>query len=469
MRPDQVLNMCATRMLTLLVACLMLVPSSASASFRNALEAYANRDVVAMHAEIDAALQHDNYDGLILFTTAVRLDFARHPSTSWMEQTQREALFKKLSAAAQRSDISSLRYQDLFYNKITTLGDKIPAAFEALARNNYPYASHFLSRHYLSNHYNQKSYEKSLYWLEQAAGQGLAIAQFQMAGIYLRLESLDQVIPIHRYYAYLPEDKSLGIAWLKKAAASYDHGKAMFDDDGFNLSIMRFFASEMMQLFADKNNAYFYDLKEAYRWLILAEQSPGNYSILSAKRLIRKDQESRSQLEKLHQPREASLPTWIEESRHDSAASVPLFTFKLSRTEYGKPLATQYWLDLYPDGRVFMGIPFWDDSTYNRELLLQISPRRVKQFISELKSIGFADWPATSVPVQCITDDPAAYACPFKKVFAVLNEDKQQSQVFMQHSAHDARDQLRIQRIEALNSLVIKYFDHTAIRLIARD
>ena len=98
---------------TLFLLGLSLLPLTAHADFRKALEAYLNRDGQVMLREVKSAIDHKKYDGLLLFSDAISLDelnSTKYPvNTSLSEEKYKvDGTLETIVAPSQRTELSQL-------------------------------------------------------------------------------------------------------------------------------------------------------------------------------------------------------------------------------------------------------------------------------------------------------------------------------------------------------------------------
>lgn len=369
---------------------LMLITQTAHADFRKALDAYQKRDGDTLLKEVKDAVDKKNDEGLVLFLHAMRIDANTSAKSNLYESfkdkrpikttldfiltpPQRQELFDSLSISANANSSTDVQYLYAGVQKMFGVSktDNWAKTIDEYAKKGSYVANAFntdlLARAQAGDPFSQLSI-------------GLKYLNFvDYAGYGCQQNSKEQICQT--------KDEVKGYALLKQALKTYE--KRGHD----NLGI---YADSMCELFQNTANGDKTKLRQAYLWCVVGINSGG----LHSRKLL--NEINAEGLEKdfniLNIKEFKTLPDWMVETRKEIAKErLPVFSYYAD--DY-----MEYEIDVYEDGIVKIGfgsvnnglsghesgnISFVD---IKKDLLMKVSPKKVKIFLADLKKTGFYTW-----------------------------------------------------------------------------
>ncbi len=383
---------------------LMLMTQTAHADFRKALEAYQNRDGDTLLKEVKDAVDKKNDDGLILFISAMDIDYTTSRMTSFepepksqkldltklkstwetiLTETQQKEIFEMLDSATKRARVEA-RYKFLhssLYKKYTYSIKQHSADVIAKELLELADKGSLSATYQLATSNRKRAYEL---W-EKAANSGSGLAAFMLSMDCLR-------DGVHNYSGCPVKDDVKGAYWLKKAVLSNDTDMSSW--------YMASLADAAGKLYQHGYGQQKPDPKEAYLWYLLMFNSGGYADGLEEMRNIGQlkqvapqldanwdDQDKRIEL--LSLKKLPTLPIWLQEKQQTKQQEKPV----LSLQNYAMRIGEALYLDVYADGRVnfhYSGMLY--SQTENVETTWKLSPKKVQDLMSKIQKLGVDDW-----------------------------------------------------------------------------
>lgn len=474
--------------ITALTVSFLIITQTAHADFRKALNAYQNRDGVAMLKEVKDAVDKKNDYGLMLFLHAMGID----ANTSAKSNLYEGFKDKRQIKTTLDSILAEQQKQELF-NSLAMAANNSPADNQYL----FAYVSRIITRS------KQQDWFKTN---EEYAKKGSYVAHYSSTDLVSKAEAGDPFSQLRLGLKYLnfvdyahygcerdskesicqTKDEAKGYALLKQALKTYE--KRGHD----NLGI---YADSMCDLFQNTANGDKTKLRQAYLWCVVGINS-GGYSSWSLLGKMQKSgslkiavpeidkigdisiQQDRDKLAKsLNLTNFKELPDWIIETRKELAKEKPpVFTYYAD--DY-----IEYEIDVYADGTVKIGFGSTDNGfpghelgninfvDTKKDLLIKTSPKKVKEFLAELKKTGFYDWSINN-QIWSFCDAPDPSQCLPKRYQVVLRDGVKTRRVYLSGLVWDiakigvGRDKETIvtKHIAKVFSLVEKYFPTQQLR-----
>ena len=387
----------------------LMTSSIALADFRKALEAYQKRDGSAMLVEVKDAVDKKNDIGLMLYLSALDLDFTtseHNPVVNEMNTTynsiltqpQQEEMLSLLIDATSNSTADSQYFlmmrtpfrRQLGYRKYINpkqsqalSGSLSQEEIDAIHKlNGYDYSAILgkASAEYAEKGSNLAIFEMYIgsqraenpkkleplqrheYWLTKIAESGHPNAQLQLGLKYISYMGDYGCELLSKEPICQSKDESKSHYWLKRAVKSYEiSAYADFSE----------YARTMSAYFTSTANGDKEKLRQAQLWDSMRKPSWSSAGSMQ--------------------------PDWVVEARKALAKeNAPVFTYYFSDTTYAIfGDEKRYELALYADGQVKAGFssrPVEGILPSNLDLLMKVSPKVMRSFFSDLKKIGFYDW-----------------------------------------------------------------------------
>lgn len=406
---------------------------TAHANFRKALDAYIARDGETMLKEVKDAVDKKNCEGLILFLNAIQIDEQTSKKTSFNDNYQEKidrskmlTTFETILNEVQQKEIKSLLYDaaqnstvdvqfriqfirlfsvktkkalpEDFAKKEESLANEVSLAAVLQARK----SSYSSSQAYKLGY----SKEKKVYWMTKAAELGDSDYALILALRYLNYADPLGISPtqaecqsVYNHNLCFKKDEAKGFYWLQKA----------IENSNKNNLNMRQTAYHVGNVLRAKFDTKTPNLHQAYLWYLLGLNSPNfgesttsgglndNHFISALKDMhdsgelkvaaskldaVWDDKEKRD--EKLNLKYLAQLPHWLLEVKDKEKQNKPIFSYTTKTQNF-------YKIDVYSDGKVWLQLNSLVPNR-NRDMYMQVPPKRVQEFTKKLKQLGFDDW-----------------------------------------------------------------------------
>jgi hypothetical protein len=453
---------------------------TAHANFRNALEAYQKRDGTKLLLEVKDAVNKKNNDGLMLFMNAMSIDRGTSIKTALYKgsQDKKERTLSNILTEPQRQELIELLITatnnsnaDSQFYLTSTIRELNNPQLTAAIKSNDEYAK---SGSLVATNYSK------LTDIERAE-LGDPFTQMLLGLSYLKTvdyrkygcdESPDK--PICR-----PRDEAKGYYWLKQSLKNYEskgHGE------------MGAYYNSMCDLLQNQDDPK--QLRQAYLWCQLGMKSSAQSD---SWRLLKKMQESgklkhvapdvdnlawnsalweenQKTFKTLSMMEQKDLPDWVIETRKDlKKSNPPVFTYYVN--DY-----MEYELDIYADGRINIafgsvanGLPGPEKTWVSfvdtkKDLLIKVSPRKVKAFLVELKKSGFYDWQRVNNDIGfCDNFDPTG-CIPKRYQATVRDGTKVQRFYYFGLANYVEYKKESTKHLGLVSTLVEKYFPTKSLR-----
>lgn len=404
-----------------------------------------------MLKEVKDAVDKNNDDGLMLFLMATNMDAA----TSEYDKTakQSKSTLRVLLPPPKWDEMRQLLEKAT--NKST-----VDAQFYLLTSSQFRADSIAKS----INEYATKGSQLAMLRLstEDKAKAGSPFAQLMLGLKYFNFKDyigygcVDSKEPICQ-----TKNEEKGAYWLQEAAESFEQngssGIGVYAD-----SMCDFFQHE-----AKFNNPAGY--RQAYLWCVMGINSGGQSSM----RLLSKMQGSgklkiaapeldaiwsdvKKRNTKLYLREFKELPDWITQARKElSKEDVPQISFSFD-----------YKLDIYKDGRLKFLNNIDSDTTQAQSVeFKKVSPDLINAFLTDLKKIGFYEWPLSSFETGAGFCDTACH--PTGMQITIRRGAKVHRLALQTWSDDKSIDggNISIQRMAKIKVLVDKYFPTKQLRI----
>lgn len=487
---------------------LLLTAQTAHADFRKALEAYQNRDGATMLKEVKDAVDKKNDDGLILFLNAIQIDEQTSKKTSFNDNYQEKidrskmlTTFETILNEAQQQEIKSLlndaakksttdiefriRFIRLLSDKTKKLSPEDFAKKEEYLANRISLAAILQARKY--SYSSSRAYalgyskEREEYWITKAAELGDAEYSLLLALRYLNYP-VDGISPtqeecqsLDNHILCFKKDETKGFYWLQKAIESSNQ-------NSLNMRQTAYVVGSVLRAKFDSRTP---DLHQAYLWYLFGLNSPNfgesttsgglndNLFISELKSMHNSgelkvaapmldadwgDKEKRNG--KLYLKHSAQLPQWLLDVKNKEKQNKPIFS-------YARKMQIFYKIDVYSDGKVWLQLNSLV-SNGNRDMYMQVSPKKVQEFIKKLKHLGFDDWLlVNSNKVDASYWCDGFHPCRSDESSITLRQDVNEKTVYLgddKNVPENYRDVQLEKKIAQVFTLVEQYFPTQKIR-----
>jgi hypothetical protein len=275
------------------------------------------------------------------------------------------------------------------------------------------------------------------------------------------------------------KDETKAWYWLKKAAKGYYDYPLLLPISGAGYNdecCLSFFANQLGDLIVKQYQNNPKQIQQAYLWYSLALNSPNRNAPIYEDKLFklqsRVDKNFSSYVVRSGEKAKANnlklttkTPDMINNINSKSnKGNTPIFSYTVM--DY-----LNYRLDVYQNGKVYIEFSKFEFSGHrilgsNRDLLIEVSPTQIKQFLKDIKAVGYYDWPVSQpsygVDYQNYDDLSVANS---KDVLAIVYDGKTRRMVYMSEALnYPVKDQLRSKRINQLEVIVEKHFPTIGLR-----
>ena len=458
---------------------LLFITQTAHADFRKALDAYQARDGATMLKEVKDAVESRNDDGLILLLMATNLDAATsdYDETTKQSKSTLRAILPQpkwdemrelLVLATNNSTVDSQYYLltntplkvDL-YKKYLNLKLK-DTTTTPLTNQQYSDAEHKIIDEYVKRGSKLAMLNTSNNIFTKAEADdptsqmqlGLA---YSKSGRYATWQNNQPPA-----FKSLKKDITKSEYWLKRATKSYEISK--YEDADL-------FARSMCEFFRNTANGDKYKLKQAYLWAIkgMNEHSQPSGSSVCLRGMYDSNElkiaapeanavyttsPDKSKFNALvYQAELKELPDWVVEIRKElEKEQLPVFTYYFNDDGIA--------LEIYADGRVFLHSIGSGITNDKKNMLVKVSTKKVKEFLSALNKIGFYQW-TTENAEPAICDQRR---CPVTQMQIVSRNSKKTRRIFLRELYYKELDEASFLKYKMSNYEIEEYKKIMAIR-----
>ena len=488
---------------------LLFITQTAHADFRKALDAYQARDGANMLEEVKDAVDKKNDDGLILFLNAMQIDEQTANKTSFkdgykdkIEHSKMLTTFETIFNEAQQQEIKSLLYVAsqnstvevqfriqfirLLSDKTKKVSPKDFAKKEESLANQVSLAAVLQAQKssYSSSQAYKLGYskEKEVYWMTKAAELGDADYALILALRYLNYSDPLGISPtqaecqsVDNHHLCFKKDEAKGFYWLQKT----------IENSNKSGLYMRQTAYHVGNVLRAKFDTKTPNLHQAYLWYLLGLNSPdftessssgGMNSNLFVAAL--KDMHNSGELkvaapildavwddkgkrnEKLCLKDLAQLPQWLLDVKNKEKQNKPVFS-------YVRKTQSFYKIDVDSDGKVWLQLNSLVPNGY-KDVYMQVSPKKVQEFINKLRQIGFEDWSLVhSNKVDASYWCDFFHPCSSDESSITLRQNAQERTIYLgnDNNVPESYKDVRLEKkIAQVFSLVEKYFPTQKLR-----
>ena len=488
---------------------LLFITQTAHADFRKALNAYLARDGATMLKEVKDAVEKKNDDGLILFLNAMQIDEQTSNKTSFKDgykdkivrskmlttfetifnEAQQQEIKSLLYAASQNSTVEvqfRIQFIRLLSDKTKKVSPKDFAKKEESLANQVSLAAVLQAQKssYSSSQAYKLGYskEKEVYWMTKAAELGDADYALILALRYLNYSDPLGISPtqaecqsVDNHHLCFKKDEAKGFYWLQKTIENSNKS-------GLNMRQTAYHVGNVLRAKFDTKTP---DLHQAYLWYLLGLNSPdftessssgGMNSNLFVGAL--KDMHNSGELkvaapildavwdnkgkrnEKLCLKDLAQLPQWLLDVKNKEKQNKPVFS-------YVRKAQSFYKIDVDSDGKVWLQLNSLVPNGY-KDVYMQVSPKKVQEFINKLRQIGFEDWSLVhSNKVDASYWCDFFHPCSSDESSITLRQNAQERTIYLgnDNNVPESYKDVRLEKkIAQVFSLVEKYFPTQKLR-----